>query len=176
MRAGSRTVVRARAVRLRRGAVALPGGSTEGAPLPCEGPQESVRSEFPVDDGLKEGFHRSAMDIRFAGGTSYGGGPALTWFRLVRPLVADEEPTGLQRVAAAADFGNGVSSVLDFSEHLFVNTDLTVHMAHEPQGDWVLLAARTVLDPLGIGLSASTLYDEHRAIGLAAQTLYVDRR
>ncbi len=135
-----------------------------------------MRSEFPVDDGLDEGFHRSAMDIRFAGGTSYGGGPALTWFRLVRPLLADEEPTGLQRVVAAADFGNGVSSVLDFSEHLFVNTDLTVHMAREPQGDWVLLAARTVLDPLGIGLSASTLYDEHRAIGLAAQTLYVDRR
>ena len=52
---------------------------------------------------------------------------------------------------AAADFGNGVSRVLDFDRHLFVNTDLTVHLHREPVGEWVLLDARTVADPAGRG-------------------------
>jgi len=114
--------------------------------------------------------------VRFAAGTGYGEGPSLGWFRLARPLVDGEEATPLQRVAAAADFGNGISSTLNFDEHLFINTDLTLHLVREPVGDWVLLDARTSIDPLGVGLASSRLYDGGGEIGLAAQTLYVDRR
>ncbi len=32
-----------------------------------------------------------------------------------------------------------------------------------------------MIDPLGVGLADSRLYDTRGAIGLAAQTLYVDR-
>ncbi len=82
----------------------------------------------------------------------------------------------LQRVAAAADFGNGISSTLDFDEHLFINTDLSLHLVREPVGEWVLLDSRTFIDRLGVGLAQSRLYDLGGVIGLAAQTLYVDRR
>jgi hypothetical protein len=116
------------------------------------------------------------MELRFAGGTSWSPGPALTWFRLRRPVVEGEEPSPLARVAAAADFGNGVSRVLDWGEWLFVNTDLTVHLHREPAGEWVLLDARTHLEPTGTGLAASRLYDERGPIGLAAQSLFVERR
>jgi hypothetical protein len=51
------------------------------------------------------------MDIRFAGGTGFGEGPAQAWFRLARPLVGGESPHPVARAAAAADFGNGVSRV-----------------------------------------------------------------
>jgi hypothetical protein len=114
------------------------------------------------------------MDIRFAGGTDYGTGPALAWFRLAHPLVAGEAPSPLQRVVAAADFGNGVSRVLDFDRHLFVNTDLTVHLHRDAVGEWVLIDAATVADPVGAGLASSRIHDEGGAIGLAAQTLFVD--
>jgi hypothetical protein len=162
-------------VRLRRGDVALPDAALADPALPCEGPGAAVRSPFPGDpEG--EGFHRTGMDIRFAGGTDYGTGPALAWFRLAVPLVEGEQPSGLQRVAAAADFGNGVSRVLDFDRHLFVNTDLTMHLHREAAGDWILLDARTVADPSGIGLATSRLFDERGALGLAAQTLFVEAR
>lgn len=175
LREGGRSVVRARAVRLRRGAVALPDAALAAAQLPCEGPGDAVRSPFPGGrEG--EGFHRTGMDIRFAGGTDYGPGPALAWFRLAVPLVAGETPTGLQRTVAAADFGNGVSRVLDFDRHLFINTDLTVHVHREAAGEWILLDARTVADPVGIGLASTRLFDLDGPLGVGAQTLFVDTR
>ena len=56
-------------------------------------------------------------------------GPGPAWFRLQRPVVGDEEPTGVQRAAAAADFGNGISWVLPFEDWIFLNPDLTLHLA-----------------------------------------------
>jgi hypothetical protein len=176
LRHAGRAVVRARAVRLRRTRVELPEQALADGPPACEGPDRSARSPFPAAPGALEGFHRTAMDIRFAGGTDYGLGRALAWFRLTMPLIAGETPTGLQRLVAAADFGNGISRVLDFDRHLFVNTDLTVHVHREPAGEWVLVDARTAADPGGAGLAVSRIYDEHGALGVAAQTLFVDTR
>jgi acyl-CoA thioesterase len=92
------------------------------------------------------------------------------------PLVAGEEPTPLQRAVAFADFGNGLSRALDFRTHLFVNTDLTVHLHREPAGEWVLLDARTRLEPHGAGLARSILSDERGQLGLSAQSLFVASR
>ena len=97
--------------------------------------------------------HRTGMDIRFAGGTDYGTGPALALVPARRAAGRRGAPDGLQRAVAAADFGNGVSRVLDFDRHLFVNTDLTVHLHREPAGEWILIDARTVVDPSGLGLA-----------------------
>jgi hypothetical protein len=82
----------------------------------------------------------------------------------------------LARALVAADFGNGVSRVLDFESHLFVNTDLTVHLHREPAGEWVLLDARTRVEEAGTGLAWSALSDERGPIGIAAQSLFVAAR
>ncbi len=175
LRHQGRPVVRARAVRLRRGDITLPADALAAPGLPCEGPGTSVPSPFP-GAGEGEGFHRTGMEIRFADGTSYDTGPAFAWFRLAYPLVAGETPSALQRVVGAADFGNGVSRALDFDEHLFVNTDLTVHLHRDAEGEWVLIDARTVADPGGSGLASSRIYDERGELGLSAQTLFIDER
>jgi hypothetical protein len=166
------TVLRARAMRLRRGAVQLPPAEPEQQP---PGPETARPDPFPAATG-SEGFHLTAMDIRFAGGTSFGLGPALAWFRLARPLIDDEPPSPLARALAAADFGNGVSRIVEFDEYLFINTDLTVHLHREPAGEWVLLDARTRLQPTGAGVAQSALSDERGRIGLAAQSLFVAAR
>jgi hypothetical protein len=169
-------VVRLRAVRLRRDAVAGLDAAADAEAVPGGGPELAAPGAFPVEDPDAEGFHRTAMEIRFGAGTSYGPGPALAWFRFARPLVDDDPPSPLARVAAAADFGNGVSRVLDFERHLFVNTDLSIHLSREPAGEWVMLDARTRVEPHGAGLAASTLYDERGPIGLSAQSLFVAER
>ena len=176
--AGGRVAVRARAVLLRRGNVVLPAALANRAAPPGGGPEAARPAPFPSpgEGSDPEGFHRTGMEIRFAAGTDYGPGPALAWFRLAMPLVAGEEPSPIARVAAAADFGNGVSRELDFDRFLFVNTDLTVHVHREPAGEWVLLDARTSLEGAGVGLAASRLYDEDGPLGLAAQTLFVAAR
>ena len=170
-------VLRARAVRLRRGALELPQGVTGSTGLPCEPPGAIEPTALAsTASGASEGFGLTGMEIRFAGGTDFGPGPALAWFRPARPLVEGEEPSPLARVVAAADFGNGVSHVLDWSEWLFINTDLTVHLHREPAGEWVLLDARTRVEATGAGLAESRLFDEHGPIGVSAQSLFVDRR
>jgi hypothetical protein len=177
MHADGRTVLRARATRLRRGHVELPPEALAAPPPDVVGGPESARPDpFPAADGHAEGFHRTAMDIRFLGDTDFGLGPALVWFRLQRPLIDADPPSPLARAVAAADFGNGVSRVVEFDRYLFVNTDLTVHLHREPAGEWVLLDARTRLEPHGAGLARSILSDERGQLGLAAQSLFVAPR
>jgi hypothetical protein len=176
MEAEGRTVLRARAVRLRRGQVELPAEvGAAGAGRGGGGPEDGRPGRFPLDDGHAEGFHRTAMDIRFIDG-DYGIGPARAWFRLQIPLVDDGPASPLARAIAAADFGNGISRVVDFTDYLFVNTDLTVHLHREPATEWVLVDANTRLEPHGAGLAHSILSDERGQLGLAAQSLFVASR
>jgi hypothetical protein len=176
LRRDGEPVVRLRAVRLRRDDVSGLDAAPDREAVPGGGPDAAEAGAFPLETDDAEGFHRTAMEIRFGAETSYGRGPALAWFRFARPLVDDDPASPVALAAAAADVGNGVSRVLDFDRHLFVNTDLTIHLSREPEGEWVMLDARTRVEPHGTGLAASTLYDERGPIGLAAQSLFVAER
>lgn len=170
--ADGKPALRAAATLMRIDEVPLPEApSEEPPPGPEHGHPASWRGH-----GEETGFHLTGMEIRFVRGDWLEGGPALAWFRLRRPLVEGEDPTPLQRAAAASDFGNDISRTLDFSTHLFVNTDLTLHLHREPAGEWVALDARTDLDGTGMGQATSVLHDERGRIGTAAQSLFVDVR
>ena len=90
-----------------------------------------------------------------------------------RPLVEGETPSGYQRVAVAADSGNGISTVLGFARYNFVNADLTINLLRRPLGEWICVDARTLLAPNGCGLAESRLFDEGGLIGRATQSLAV---
>ena len=167
-----RGVARASAVLLHRQRHdGVPEG-TAGPPLERQ-PHEGRVSHFEGED--IEAFHRTGMDMRWVEG-DWSRGPGTVWFRLARPLVDDEEPSPAMRAVAAADFGNGVSQVLPFDEWLFINTDLTVQLHRPPNGEWVALDARTVVEPNGVGLALSTLHDVDGPVGTGQQTLYVAPR
>jgi hypothetical protein len=158
----------ARAVRISVRDVDVPPAQPES---PVPGPQEAQARPFDPD---REMFPTTGMEVRFARGSYAEAGPALAWFRPRMPLVPGEEWTPLQRAAAAADFGNGVSQVLGWETHVFVNPDLTIHLHREPRGEWIGLDARTDALPTGIGQAVSILHDVHGRIGAAAQSLFVD--
>lgn len=170
--ADGRPVLRAQATLLRAGAVAVPSAPAE-EPVPAP---ETGRAARWAGGDERPGFHVTAMEIRFVRGGWSVPGPALAWFRLRMPLVDGEVPSALQRAVAVADFGNGISRALEFETHLFVNTDLTVHLHREPVGEWVAVDARTDLDPAGVGQASSILRDEGGRLGVAAQSLFVDER
>jgi hypothetical protein len=92
------------------------------------------------------------------------------------PLLEGEAPSPYQRVAVAADSGNGISAILDYERYAFVNADLTINLLRRPVGEWVCLDARTCLGPDGGGLAESALYDVHGLIGRATQSLAVRAR
>ncbi|MFF3934918.1 thioesterase family protein [Streptomyces phaeofaciens] len=132
-----------------------------------------LKAFFPVP--WDRGYH-TAMEVRFAAGSFLEPGPATAWMRMRVPLVAGEETTPLSRVLTAADSGNGVSAELDFRRHVFINTDLTVSLHRHPEGEWVCLDARTLVDGAGIGLAESALHDEKGPLGRSTQSLYVAAR
>jgi hypothetical protein len=173
LRAGDADVLRARATLLRVGDVAVPAAADDGV-VEIPGPEDGREQHWTGGDE-KAGFHLTAIELRFVRG-DWGHGPAVGWFRLRMPLVEGEEPSPLMRAVAFSDFGNGLSRVLDFRSHLFVNTDLTVHLHREPRGEWIALDSRTDLDPTGAGQATSILRDRDGRVGVAAQSLFVDAR
>ncbi len=142
-----------------------------GAP---PGPDGGYDSAPPIGD--YRAFHSAGAQLLYVKGHFARRGPATVWVRLAVPVVPGEEPTPLQRVAAAADFGNGVSSELDFAHHLFINPDLTVYLHRPAVGEWVCIDASTTIGIPGVGVAQSALWDVHGPIGRSLQSLLVEPR
>ncbi len=121
-------------------------------------------------------FAREGVEHRLVAGRFEDPGPATDWIRMAAPMVDGREPTPLERVMAAADFGNGVSKWFDMEEVLFLNPDLTVNLHRLPVGEWVCIDAVTRLGTEGIGLAESLLFDQEGPIGRATQSLLVEGR
>lgn len=148
----------------------LPGHPLPHAPRP---PESSPPASFPFERQHIGYF--DLVETRVAAGRLFDG-PSAIWFRLNHPIVAGEIPSVYQRVAVAADSGNGVSAVLDLRQYVFVNSDLTFNLLRRPRGEWVCLEARTLLGDEGSGLAESVLYDMDGVIGRATQSLFVRKR
>jgi hypothetical protein len=170
LHAGDVEVARASALRIRTEDMPAPPGQVDRPP-PWPGPEEGEQQAPPME---VDSFPTTGVELRFVRGAFAQPGPATVWIRLAVPVVSGEEPTPLMRVAAAADFGNGVSAVLGWDD-LFINPDLTVYLHRPLVGEWVCLDAQTRIGA-GSGLAWSGLYDRSGSIGLAAQALYVERR
>jgi hypothetical protein len=121
-------------------------------------------------------FATDAMEIRFVAGRFREPGPATAWFRLRHPLIAGTETTGLELVAAAGDFGNGIASVLSWDEHVFINPDLTLYIEREPAGEWLALQSEMRVALGSVAVAESVLWDTRGRIGRAVQSLVVGRR
>ena len=91
-------------------------------------------------------------------------------------MLDGESPSGVQRAAAAADFGNGVSCSLPYEEFLFINPDLTIHLLRPPFGEWIGMRTASRYGDLGAGLAESELFDADGRIGRSCQSLFVSPR
>jgi hypothetical protein len=172
--AGNKDVARFTALAQRESPSGLPA-DLPGHPLPMAplAPEASPPAIFPFA-GRQVGY-ADLVETRVAQGTFWRG-PCAIWFRLRHPLLEGEAPSPYQRVAVAADSGNGISAVLDYQRYSFVNSDLTINLLRRPVGEWICLDARTLLGPDGGGLAESALYDAQGLIGRATQSLAVRLR
>ena len=152
----------------------LPEGARAEERMP--GPEEGEALTFALNPEADEkSFAATAMEMRWLN-DPWAPGPGRVWQRLRHPLVDAEPPSPLARLAATADFGNGVSASLPFDRFLFINADLHIHLHREPRGEWIGLDARTLLHAGGSGLSESVLHDVDGPVGRAFQALVVTPR
>lgn len=173
-------VAKVRALRVRRHDFALPEHPTAPASLGDDPRSGRLAQMTWATDGEAVAFHSHSAEHRVVDGSWDEPGPMSLWVRLTTVLADGEVPSGVQRAAAAADFGNGVSSALDFERYLFINPDLTVHLARPPVGEWIGMASHsrygTDTMSTGTGFAESELYDTDGRIGRSVQSLFVEPR
>lgn len=170
--AGGTEVVRATALRVRRHEQTLPSTAF----CPPHDAQAPHVSRAPDTAGMSETPFLSAISMRIARGSFRLPGPAAVWYRADRPMVEGAPLSPLMRAVIAADFCNGTSSVLDFREWTFINGDLTLSLAREPVGEWILLDAETWAGADSIGLAAARLADRDGYFGRAVQSILFEKR
>lgn len=173
LRAGAKDVARATGLRIRQGELSIPTG------LPHDGARvEPPEQGEPLDSsrGFYDGFNNHGVEHRFVRGAFGTPGPATDWIRLKAPLLDGEETSPLCRVCALADFGNGISGVLPPDGFTYINPDLTVSLHRYPRGEWICLDAHTRVEPNGVGLAESRLFDVEGPIGRAVQCLILEAR
>ncbi len=149
--------------------------------LPVDIKDAPLTVPLPETPGLSEPKdHSSAfvsgMSIRAVHGGFLKLGPGAIWYRANRAIVEGQPISQAMRAVIASDFSNGSSSVLSFKDWMFMNADLTVSLARQPVGDWILLDSESWIGPEGSGLAASKLADKNGYFGRAVQTLVVERR
>ena len=159
--------VGATVLKIRKQVQPLPDDVVE-PPLDVASPEQSRPEPQNSPFGL-------GVSIRAARGRFGGIGPGAIWYRADRPIVEGAAISAAMRAAAASDFCHA-SSALDWHKWTFLNADLTVSMAREPVGDWVLLDAVTWIGPDGAGLASARLANTKGYFGRCTQTLVIEKR
>lgn len=177
LRHGDRLVARVRALRIRRVTIPVATGSALDTPVVgLESPGQGRRERVTGLMGDLVAYHSHACEHRFTRGGWLEPGPCAMWTRLTVAVVDGEEPTGLQRLAAAADFGSGVSAVLPLDRYTFINADVSIHLVRPPTGPWIGLSSSSWFGEDGAGLAETELVDSIGRVGRSVQSLVVDRR
>jgi hypothetical protein len=147
---------------------------SEVADLPVElpGPDQSIvePANFAGSPFVK------CISMRAARGRFGVPGPGAIWFRVDQPLVEGSPVSQAMRAVVAADFSNGTSAALDFQQWTFINADLTVNLARQPVGEWILVDAESWIGPDGAGLAMARLADQGGYFGRAIQSLVIEKR
>ncbi len=167
MIANGRTAVRATAWRLQRSDTTAVAGLGDVAMPP--------RAEATVAEGLAEwpgGYIRS-IELQALPGAVPGRGQA--WLRGRYPMVEGEATADLVKLIGVADTANGIAPRIAPGEgtYIFPNTDLSLHLYREPEGEWLGLDTSVTFGSDGIGLTSSVLNDYKGPFGRAEQILTV---
>lgn len=138
-----------------------------------------TRDELDLGErGVPASWRRGFVgSLRWAVRTQIGriDGPAVAWASMPYPLVAGEDGDDLERCIAIADAASGVGSRLDPQDWVFMNTELSVHLAERPSGTWTGLVAESWIGRDGIGMGSAVLHDADRAVGRVTQSLLLER-
>jgi hypothetical protein len=162
-------VVRGTILKLRTAATPLPRGPIlppPAAPLPADVAGHSASFDF----GFAAGFELRRLTERGRLG------PARVWFRQHAPIVEGEPLSPAMRAAAVGDYSNGIATELPWKDWTFINADLTVSLAREPEGEWILSDAECWVGEDGTGLAMCRLADERGTFGRAVQSLLIEKR
>jgi hypothetical protein len=153
----------------------------QSMPLPDDVKELPVTLPSPGDSLVEDGHAATSpfvrmVSMRAARGRFGQAGAGAIWFRVDHPLIEGEAISQVMRAVVAADFSNGTASSLDFRAWTYINADLTISLARQPVGEWILLDGESWIGPEGAGLAMSRLADRQGYFGRAVQSLVIEKR
>jgi hypothetical protein len=145
-------------------------------PAPVDVPPPERCERWSRDSGRATGESFSdAMDVRLIHGRPFDElRPAHVWLRLGVPIFAGEDIHPLDRLVVAGDYANGMSNVVSFASHRYINADLTAAIHRYPDGDWISLDATTHARRAGHGTAIGVLSDRNGCVATGIQSLVID--
>jgi hypothetical protein len=141
---------------------------------PTERPSPPPEDVAPVSSEPRVPYFHSDAGWTQTFGDHQDGSRKASWNTGI-PVVSGEEVTPFQAVAAMAD---GASLVTNWgSEGVeYINTDITLTLARQPQGVEVGLAAVDRVEHDGIAVGTATVFDRAGVLGTAVVTSLVNAR
>ena len=133
-------------------------------------PEPQVYKSF---QGVSYFPYGEALEWRFAEGAYDAFGPATVWTRPRIPLIENLDIDPLEALMLMVDSANGISAELDSRSWTFVPVDLTLGLHRHPEGEWVGMAARTVMENDGIGQTTTVVFDRNGKVGQSVHSLFI---
>lgn len=145
--------------------------------VPMGSPAEAKEGLFPITQTLhgKPAFNGDGVSVRYPDGQDHRPGPTTAWLKTV-PLLDYEAPSPFQKICPLADCGNAFGRNADPAQVTFMNTDLTIVLHRDPEGEWLGTQSAGYWEPNGIGLADAMLFDSQGVVGRALQTLVLRAR
>jgi hypothetical protein len=128
---------------------------------------------FKSFQGVSYFPYGEAIDWRFTEGGYDTFGPATVWSKPRIPLVENLKTDPLEALMLMVDSANGISAELDVRSWTFVPVDLTLGLHRQPEGEWVGMDARTVIENDGIGQTTTIVFDGRGKVGQSVHSLFI---
>ncbi|GAB3296113.1 thioesterase family protein [Parasphingorhabdus pacifica] len=184
LRAGKRlqvleAVLTADGVELARGvAQALRRTDVDGdgptTPVPFEGPEGIEDGALlPAELGLRWGVH-DVIDVRWIANQLTEDGTSRAWMRIPLPLLPGEPLSPLARTSILVDCISAASP-LGTIFGPWINSDITLYLHREPEGEWLGMEMTRDVQPSGLGVATARLFDEHGPVGSASEAVLVNQ-
>ncbi|RJQ79882.1 thioesterase family protein [Pseudonocardiaceae bacterium YIM PH 21723] len=141
---------------------------------PGSTPEDSPVYHWPGSFG--DSGYIDSVEWRAAEDAIGSRGTGICWARPTVPLVDGEPMTNLQNLLTVVDSTSGISSPVNGDDWWFQNTDLTVHLHRQPEGDWVGIQGHATFGATGTAVAAGVTWDRTGQVGHTAQTLLVRKR
>lgn len=148
-------------------------GISPEVPHPYQPPPLPAHESAAQFAGMAPFPYGRAMEWRMSAGSFAEPGPATAWARARIPLIEGQATLGAAGLMTMLDSANGLSCELSIQEWTFVPVDLTLNLFRQPIGPWYGMDARTSMQPTGIGMVSTTVFDLHGVVGQSLHTLFI---
>ncbi len=173
VRAAGKLIAQARLLAQKPRPMPLP----EYAPRPAGSPrgpdgvaEEGIQQMLDAKGlNIPEGFHSR---VRLRPLTPFDErGQGTCWVHMPVQVVSGEDPDPLAHLGMVADLGNGVGQLNYGNATGTINADISLHLFRQPVSLWLCLESQAQVQPDGMGVVHTRLYDTDGAIGYILQTV-----